>query len=337
MATGANASVLYGFELTSAGAVNFGAGADEVNKEFGYGLEFSLDTDRSMNFRYGPGSRNWQAAKAGKFAGTWKADFDLCDPWVLEAVIGLHGSITGSSGSYAATFSESDNPSTLEIDVCQAVVPGTTYALRKLYGCVVKTASFGWEGGSDTPIRMSLDGEYSNEALSAPVSFTAQTLPDQAAPLTFANCTLATSANGTDYTTITNVDKCDIKIDNGTELRWSGGSDKASRVKYGERKYELSVSHLLTSTATFLEKLFGASGGPTASNPTAIAYLKVTLSAETSATMSWVFTNVIIGKHSNEGITGPADELIESVELTAQSCSVVLAGWDNTEPARYSA
>ncbi|OPY30359.1 MAG: hypothetical protein A4E31_00409 [Methanomassiliicoccales archaeon PtaU1.Bin030] len=332
--TGANASVLYGFELTAGGADNFGSGANLVNKAFGYNLDLSMTSDRSMNYSYGPGSRNWQSAKAGKYNGTWKGDFDLCDPWILETVIGPHGAISGSSGSYAATFSESDSPSTMEIDVCKAVVPGSTYSLTKYYGCSVKEASFGYEAGSDEPIRLSLSGEYSNEALSAPSSFTSQTLPDQAAPIIFANVTVATSSNGTDYTTISHIDKLEVKIDNDTEHRWAGGSDKAVRRKYGERMYDISLTKLFDSSATLKQKLYGNSTGPTASNPTPIPYLKVTLAAEVSATMSWIFTNVYPGRR-DEPTAGPKDELTETVDLRAQSCSVVLAGWDTTEPSRY--
>lgn len=335
MASGTNASVVYGFELSAAGADNFGLGGTAINKVFGTNLELStVELDRSINFRYGPGSRNWTAYKAGKVAGSWKADFDFMDPWIIESIIGGHSTITGTSGAYATTFSEVDVLSSLEIDICQAVVPATTYSLRKLKGCVINSASFGWEGGADEPVKLSLDGVYADEALSAPGSFTAQAAPQQASPICFANCALATSSNGTDYTTIANLDKCDIKIDQGAELKWSGGSMVASRRKFGERKYELSLNNLFDSTSEFLTKVYGASGAPSGTNPTPIPYVKATLSAETSATMSWIFTNVIPTKHG-QPIKGPADELMEDVELTAQGCSVVLAGWDNTEPVRY--
>ncbi|OPX65657.1 MAG: hypothetical protein A4E30_00328 [Methanomassiliicoccales archaeon PtaB.Bin215] len=334
MGSGANASVLMGFELSAAGADTFGAGGNAINKEFGYAADVSFSPDRNVAFRYGPGSRNWQTAKAGKYGGSWKADFDMCDPWILESIIGPHGGVTGSSGSYAATFSEADLPTSLEIDVCKAVVPGTTYSLTKYYGCVVKEASFGYEAGGSDPLRWSVSGEYGNEALSAPGSFTAQTFPDQTIPVTFANVVVATSANGTDYTTVTNIDKLDVKINNNTELKYSGGSDKPTRRMCGEREYGVTLTKLYDSSATFKQLLYGASGGPTATNPTPIAYLKVTISSEVSATMSWIFTNVIPFKREDP-VPGPKDELTETVDLRPQACSVVLAGWDATEPSRY--
>ena len=320
--------------MTAGGADNFGSGAQAggLNKPFGYNLEGAEpDLDNSMQFRYGAGSRNFQAAKAGRVIGHINPSFDLTDPWIIEAILGAHSAITGTAGSYACTWSEQDVPLSLEIDICEAVT-AATFALRKLLGAIVKRATFDVDATSDTPIRMSLECDYSNEVLSAPGSFTVQPAPQQTAPITFANGTIATSSNGVDYTTIANVDRFSVSIDQGAELKHAVGSRTAARKKYGQRKYELSIVNLFDDVSEFLTKLYGGASGP-ASDPTKINYVKITLTAETSATLTFTFANAYLRTHKQTG-NNADDELIESVDLTAQSLSIAMAGWDNTEPTR---
>ena len=332
MATGAQRSVNYGFELTAAGADNFGAGANLVNKAFGFATECEPELDRSVQARYGSGSRNYQTTKAGRVMGSVSPSFDLADPWILESILGAHGAISGSTGSYATTFSESDNPTTLEIDICQNLT-SATYLLRKLYGVVIKKASLSFESSSDMPIRLTMDCDYANEVKSNPVSLTAQIAPQQAAPITFANCSVATSSNGTDYTTIANLDRCELTIDNSAVLRHAAGSPIAARKKFGQRKYSIALTNLLDADTDFLDKVYGSTTGPSA-EPSAIPYLKVTFSAEVGGSIAFIFTNAVVAKHKATG-NNADDELFEVVDILPKTCSIAVAGWDNTEPTRY--
>jgi len=49
--------------------------------------------------------------------------------------------------------------------------------------------------------------------------------------------------------------------------------------------------------------------------------------------MTFELTNVIVTTHSNP-IRGAADELMESVEMLAGGCTLVVSDWPDDEPAR---
>lgn len=332
MATGAQRSIHWGHEITSGDADNFGLGAQVVNKPFGFAVEAEPELERNMQYRYGMGARNFQAARAGRIAGRINPAFDLADPWIFEEILGAHGAITGSAGSYATTFSERDVPLSMEVDICQQMAAGV-YALRKLYGVTCKRATLGIEAGSDTPLRVSMECDYAKEALSAPGSFTAQALPQQAAPLIFANAMLLTSSNDVDYTVISNIDRIDLTIDQGAELRYALGSGTAVRKRFGQRSYGISIANLFDDVSEFLTKLYGQAGSPLASGPTPINYMRLVLTAEVGGTIQFDLSKVYPNNHAARG-NEPNDELTEAVELTAQSLSISISGWDNTEPTR---
>lgn len=347
MATGANQRALWGLELTGAGAPNFGGGASEINKPFGTALSIpTRDADPSIMERYGPDSRSVQRYRRGLFKGTLSIEHDLISPFILEPVLG--SMVQSGLKPYTFTFSEADTHPTIEVDVAEVLDATHTRFVRHL-GTVVKSAEIDVDANASDPLRVRLDCEYAKPVRSSevPEAFTtAYANKETLAAPTFANAKFRVW-NGSAYVDLSDVDRGTIKIDQGAELKPAVGSNFPVRAKWGERHYDLSFIHLFTDPAVFEDRLFGAAISSTPAAPGEPGYiggeadgahglqLVITMDGTPAPTYTWEFGKVIVVKHSDP-VVGPKDEVLESVDLKAGTCSLVVSNWPTEEPDRYT-
>jgi len=343
MVSGSAQKALWGLELTAGGAANFGAGASKVNKIFGTALSIpTRDHDPSIMDRYGPGSRSVQTYKHGLFKGSMTIEDDLITPSILEPALGSLV-VSGGAGDYTYTFSEADAHPTMEVQIAEVLSSSKTRFTQHC-GTLVKSAELDIDANSSSPLRLSLDCEYAKPMRSnaVPAGFTSTWAQETKAPATFADAKFKVWT-GAAYTEISNIDRGTIRIDQGAELKPSAGSNFPTRARWGERKYELSFVHLFTDPGDFDDALFGAAINGTATAPGAPSYvgtaakgvqLVITMAGSPAPTWTWTFTNVIPVKHSDP-VVGPSDEVMESVDLRAGACSLVVTKWPTAEPVRY--
>lgn len=348
MATGSGQKALWGLELTGAGAANFGGGADVINKPFGTALAIpTRDADPSIMERYGPGSRSVQAYRRGLFKGAMSIEHDLISPWILEPVL---GSMTqsGSAGAYTYTFVEADTHPTLEVQVAEVLSPTKTRFVQHL-GTAIKSAELDVDPNASDPLRLRLDCEYAQPKRSnaVPAAFTSAYAVETLAAPTFGTAQFKIWS-GSSYVNLSNVDKGTIKIDQGTELKPSAGSNFPVRAKWGERHYDLSFIHLFDDPAVFEDALFGAAISTTPTGPADPKYLGgeadgahglqlvITMAGSPAPTYTWEFGKVVVTKHSDP-VVGPKDEVLENVDLKAGTCSLTVTNWPLAQPDRYTA
>lgn len=343
MVSGSAQKALWGLELTSAGAANFGLGGSKINKLFGTALSIpTRDLDPAIVDRYGPGSRSVQQYTRGLFKGALSIEDDLITPWLLEPVLGSMAQ-TGE-GPYTFTFSEADTHPSIEVQVAE-VLSATKTRFVQHYGTVVKSAEIDVDANASDPLRLKVDCEYAKPMRSnaVPAAFTSAWAQETLKPPTFGDAVFKVW-NGSAYAAISDVDRGTIKIDQGTELKPGAGSSFPVRAKWGERHYDLSFVHLFTDTALFDDALFGAAASATPTAPAAPAYVGdstgaegiqvvITMAGSPAPTYTFEFGKVIVTKHSDP-VVGPNDEVLESVDLKAGTCSLVVSNWATAQPVR---
>lgn len=346
MATGTNAKALWGLELTAAGAANFGQGGTSINKPFGYAQDIAPKVERGMQRRYNLGSRAPAAYSRGMFSGSVPVSHDLTDPFILELLFGSYVK-SGVAGAYTYTFSEEDVLPSAEIQVAETLA-ASKILFRQLFGCTVKNAGLNIDCKSADPLRLAMELAFANEERSnaIPAAFASAWAVSEAPPMgAFSAKWYAWS--GSAYAEIAQTDSIDIKLDHGTELRPSVGSEFPTRQHFGMRKWDISTINLFDDAATYMDALYGNAPGATAAGPGVPKYiggeadgahgLKLVLTGQGDTPPTWTFefSKVIVVSHSNP-VKGPDDELMESVELMAGGCSLVVANWPDDEPTRYA-
>ena len=146
---------------------------------------------------------------------------------------------------------------------------------------------------------------------------------------------------GSTYKEIAQTESVSISIDHGTELKTSLGSEFPTRASTGIRDWRVSTITLFDDPSTYMDALYGApvSGTPSAPGAPKLVGgnkdkgLRLKLMWDDGGMMTFEFTNVIVTTHSNP-IRGAADELMESVEMLAGACSLVVSDWPDDEPTR---
>jgi hypothetical protein len=344
MATGTGQKALWGLELTTAGAANFGAGGTDINKNFGTALSIpTRDEDPLIEERYGPGSRAVQQFKRGLFKGPLSIEHDLITPFIMEPILGALVQ-SGSAGAYTFTISEADVHPTIEVDVAETLANGVFRFVQHL-GTIIKNAELDVDASATEPLRLKLDCEYAKPMRSnaIPAAFTSAWAADTIAPPTFADAVWKIW-NGSSYVALSNVDKMTLKIDQGTELRPAAGNNFPVRAKFGERHYDISCIHLFTDQSVFEDSLYGAvvSGTPAApGTPNYVGdstgahglQLVITLAGSPAPTYTFTFTQVIVTKHGDP-VVGPKDEVLETVDMKAGTCQLVVTNWATAQPIR---
>ena len=344
MASGANVKALWGLELTAAGAANFGLGAAAVNKPFGYNQDIAPSVERNIDRRYNLGSRAAARYSRGAFVGNLPISCDLTTPFLLEL---LFGSYTKSgTETYTYTFSEEDRLPSAEVQLAETLDDGVLF--RQLLGCVAKSGNINIDANSNEPIRLSLDMAFANEKRSnaIPSAFsTAWTAGGVDTIEPFPQCGSATwyAWTGAAYAPIADTDSVDIKIDHGTELKPSLGSEFPTRAKFGMRKWDISTLTRFNKASPYMDALYGNALSATPTVPGAPAYigggdgskglkLELVAAGATPLTYAFEFSKCIVTQHSNP-VKGPDDELMESVEMMAAACSLTVTNGP-AEPVR---
>lgn len=344
MASGANVKALWGLELTAGGAANFGQGAAAINKPFGYAQDINPSVERGIDRRYNLGSRAVERYSRGMFVGNLPISCDLTTPFLLELLFGSYAK-TGA-GPFTYTFSEEDRLPSAEVQLAEALDDGTLF--RQLMGCVVKNANINIDANSSEPIRLSLDMGFASERRSnaVPSAFnTAWTAGGVDTIDPFPQCGSAKwyAWSGSAYVLIADTDTANIKIDHGTELKPSLESEFPSRAKFGMRKWDISTVTKFNRSSPYMDALYGAALSATPTVPGAPKYigaadgskglkLEIMASGATPLTYSFEFSKVVITQHSNP-VKGPDDELMESVEMMASACKLIVTNAP-AEPAR---
>ena len=103
----------------------------------------------------------------------------------------------------------------------------------------------------------------------------------------------------------------------------------------------MSTITLFDDPSTYMDALYGTPVDGTPSAPDAPKLvggdrdkgLRLELTWDDGGMMTFELTSVIVTTHSNP-IRGAADELMESVEMLAGACSLVVSDWPDDEPAR---
>ena len=345
MASGANVKTLWGLELTASGAANFGLGAAKVNKPFGYAQDINPSVERGVSRRGNLGTRSTVRYSRGTFAGSLPVSHDLISPFILELLFGSYAK-TGTAGAYIYTFSETDKLPSAELQIAEALEDGNLF--RQLLGCTVKSAEINIDIASSDPIRLSMDMAFASEKRSnaIPAAFTSAWTTESKDPLGGWAAKWQVW-NGTAYVDMANTDSVDIKIDHGTELKPSLGSEFPTRQKFGARQWDISTLMTYKASSPYMDAFYGAALSATPTVPGAPKYLgaadgskgaQLILTGPKPATGSaptytFEFTGVQVSKSDNP-IKTADDELMESVDLLASACSLTVANWPDDEPAR---
>lgn len=343
MASGANCKALWGIELTAGGAANFGQGAAAVNKPFGYNQDIAPSVERNIDRRYNLGSRAAARYSHGMFVGNLPISCDLTTPFLLELLFGSYTK-TGDD-PYTYTFEETDTLPSAEVQLAETLDDGVLF--RQLLGCVAKSGSISIDANSNEPIRLSLDMAFASERRSnaVPAAFDSAWTAggvDTIEPFMFGHARWY-AWTGSAYAPIADTDTVDIKIDHGTELKPSLGSEFPTRASHGMRKWDISTVTKFNRASPYLDALYGAALSATPTAPGAPKYvgatdgskglkLEIVAAGTTPLTYTFEFSQCIVTQHSNP-VKGPDDELMESVELMASACSLVVTNAP-AEPAR---
>ena len=343
MASGANVKALWGLELTAGGAANFGLGAAAINKPFGYNQDIAPSVERNIDRRYNLGSRAAARYSHGMFVGNLPISCDLTTPFLLEL---LFGSYTKSGADpYTYTFSETDALPSAEVQLAETLDDGVLF--RQLLGCTAKSGSISIDASSNEPIRLSLDMAFANEKRSnaVPAAFNSAWTAsgvDTIEPFMFGHARWY-AWTGSAYALIADTDTVDIKIDHGTELKPSLGSESPTRASHGMRKWDISTVTKFNRASPYMDALYGAALSATPTAPGAPKYvgatdgskglkLELVAAGTTPLTYSFEFSKCIVTQHSNP-VKGPDDELMESVEMMAAACSLTVTNGP-AEPVR---
>ncbi len=316
MVTGANSYVNYGFESSFASAVS-------ATKTFGLGVKLST-AERKNNLKelYGLGSRNAQSFVDSKFEGSLSVEFEIANPWFLYAVLGGTPSKVGT-GPYTWTFAEANVPPSLTIT---NGVDLSTDAVMAYLGCVCTDCKISCD--NDGPAHATMNFVYAKETKTT--SGLSSQVAETEAPFPFAYNTwdLGSSA-------IATTQSVEISIENNAELIYGLGSRLGTGPVFKQRAYKISLVNQFSDASVYLEKVYGASTGPAATQAstevtTAHLILDNGLSSTNQRKYTFTFSGV---KFDSEAIPQSLDEIItESVDGLAKSLSVAVINNTSTMP-----
>jgi len=254
---GYGAYVNYGYEAS------YGAGAVSA-RTFGAGNKLSVSRKNSMEKIYGLGNRNAVAAVALKYAGTASVDFVLCNGSFWRAVLGSVAD--GGATPYTHTYTEADEIPSFAIDT--GVELGGDDAVTELKGCKIMSCTLTAAVGET--VKVKLECPYKTETLST--SGIGSQVAETEVPFTFAQGTLEFPSG----TTIANVQNVELTINNDLEMLYGLGSRLATAGVEKKREYSVKMTAAFTDVTNFLTDFLGASGGPLAGTPAAVATLVLT-------------------------------------------------------------
>ena len=338
MASGADVQAMWGLELDASGKPKFGGGG-LVNKLLGYNQDISIDVERGIDRRGNLGTRGTARYSRGGFSGSLRLECDLVQPWLLELMFGSYTK-TGTT-KYTYTYTEADVLPSAEFQVLEQLTPSKTL-FRQLQGCVVQRGEINVEATTSDPIRLSYEMGFARELRSnaKPSGWDGRWGIEDRDTVSFAGATWS-AWTGSSYKEIAQAESVNISIDHGTELKTSLGSEFPTRASSGIRDWRVSTITLFEDPSTYMDALYGAPVKGTPSAPEAPKLvggnkdkgLRLKLTWDDGGMMTFELTNVIVTTHSNP-IRGAADELMESVEMLAGGCSLVVSDWPDDEPAR---
>lgn len=308
--SGALSFMNYGWETA------FGTSSTQINKTFGYGDRITSLTRRNNVERvFGLGARNAQALPVKQYEGNISVEFILSNPWFLRGVMGT--CTDAGSGPFTHTFTESNTlPS---ITVINEVDTDTKH-VATLLGA--KVANMSITAAINELARVRLDMPYKTETEgTTTVADVAETFD----LFTFANASFELP----NATTITDVQNCEVTINNSLELVYGLGSRFAQNGPVKTREYGSRVSRTFEESAALLEKLYGGGTAPVAA-PGETATLELVfdnaLTTTSQRQVSFIFTGVMPDEHNMP--QDPTALIIEDVPLIMRSLSATAI--DNT-------
>jgi hypothetical protein len=287
MPTGAFAYANYGIETTFKTAVT-------ANKTFGAGVKIGqLDRKNALKLIYGLGNQEASDYPDGIYQGGLTVDFDVCNPWWLYPVLGSK-SVAGGSAPYTWTFTPANTPPSITIE---CGVDLTTDAVQKFLGCVCAECKLTAEAEGG-PAHASLTFLYANETKSS------AGIGSQVAETELAFNMGLQTLEVPSGTPIADVERLEISIKRNPKMVFGLGSRFAAAYACGIREYELNVVSSFDDASSFLEKLYGAAGGPQ-SVSSVLANLTFKFSNDgwgaaqaTSRRYVWSFGNTKVDSHS---------------------------------------
>ncbi len=260
----------YGFE-TSGG---FGTVSTSMTLSFGHGVKIStLTRKNNVEKIYGLGAPNAQKNVPRQFDGALSVEFILSNPWFFKSFLGAETS-TGSSPT-THTFTEQNT--VLSFSVHNEIKTDTVSAAN-LLGCKTNTLTI--TAAVNELAKVRLDALYANEAHS---STTAAHTTETFDVFSFQHGSLEFP----DTSTIAEVQSVEITMTQNPEYIWGLGSRLAKAAQIKQRDYSAKLNVAFEDSSKFLEEIYGASTGPTA-----------TASPAETATMELTFTNGLTGANT---------------------------------------
>lgn len=287
MVTASAAYCNFGYETTFKTPV-------AANKAFGLNTRVStLDRKNFLKLIGNLGTQDYQVALEGKYEGALNIDFDITTPWWLRAVIG--SLVTTGAGPYTHTCTPANIPPSMTVEVGMDLA---TDALQKFLGVVVQEARITCEVG-DQPAKCSLSCLYANETKATSGLGSQAAVADT--PFNFAYGSLEVPS----ASPIADTQRVEISIRRNAELLYGLGSRHATGVNFKQREYEIVTLNSFDDASTYLEKLYGAAGGPaSAASSIASAVFKLNNGGAGTAQRSYAFTfgATKIDRHSTQGL-----------------------------------
>lgn len=247
--TGAHTTLWYLWEDAGFGA----APADTDQKPPGGNA--TLDTNEGSNNAvevFEPNDREVAQLIAQHFDGSFSLDFEVTNPWWMQAVIAEASTVDNADGSYTHTFSgDTPLPMRLYAGYEANATSGTDPLRRILKGCVIQTATI--DTSVEDTATVSLTGAYADEETQTVTSLDPQ--PElQEDVMTFAEAALQLGGS-----TLSLVQDASIEINNNVDIKRELGTRVG--VDYSPKGRTITVDWTqIRKNNDQIEEMYGSSG-----------------------------------------------------------------------------
>lgn len=289
MATGAKASVMFGFET------NFGTAA-ACTKTFGRGVSISeLSEENNLERVYGIGSKSPQAIDVGQYGISFGVEFNVASPDFLQCLFGA---------PVSGVWTNEGTPNSTTVQISKPI-SGSSAEISKYTGCICTDCSLDLTNERAVKASMSF--------LAANVSTAESSIPAQVMDTediyTYAECNYYLGDQK-----LAAVQNANITLTQNAELVYGLGNRFGVGEEYLQQEISVTCVNRYDNPALFRQKMMGGSSVPSQTGPTSIPLIKIGLeSLKDGSDIIFEFSDCLINSYSSPASN--AEIITEEVEI----------------------